>query len=253
MSPPSANRLHGRPLWVDLTILCLAAVIFVTLLSLGNWQIRRLAWKVALIEKVETRAFAAPVSAPAGLTPEEMTAEDHAYLRVTAAGQFRHDLSQRIKAVTDLGPGWWLVTPLISDSETLWINRGFLPSGFDPAEITRPEGAQTVTGLLRLSVPKGTLLERNDPASERWYSIDVPALSQHAGITDAAPYVIAADHSGTVTNWPRGGLTQVEFRNNHLSYALTWYAMALLFFCAMVYVVWDRTAGEKGRRTSSPS
>ena len=42
---------------------------------------------------------------------------------------FRHDREARVKAVTDLGPGFWVVTPL-EDARgfTVLINRGFVPS-----------------------------------------------------------------------------------------------------------------------------
>ncbi|WP_428927107.1 SURF1 family protein [Marinibacterium sp. SX1] len=229
-----------RPLWLDLTILALSAVIFVTLIGLGNWQVRRLHWKRDLIEAVDTRAFAAPVAAPA----DPVAADTHSYLRVETQGVYRHDLSQRVKAVTDLGPGYWVMTPLIAQGDgaprTTWINRGFVPNGLDPAEWTRPDGPQRVEGLLRLTEPDGTLMERNDPEAGRWVSRDVLALSREAGLGDTAGYFIDADHQGAPADWPRGGLTVIHFRNSHLSYALTWFAMALLFLGAMVYVIRDR-------------
>ncbi|MEL6367493.1 MAG: SURF1 family cytochrome oxidase biogenesis protein, partial [Pseudomonadota bacterium] len=45
------------------------------------------------------------------------------------------DLSRRVKAVTELGPGYWLMVPLVTREKTVWINRGFLPSGLTDAEI----------------------------------------------------------------------------------------------------------------------
>lgn len=241
------SRAARRPLWVDILLLGLAATVFVTMLGLGNWQMRRLAWKLDLIEQVEARAFGAPVAAPLSFEDGAVTADQHAYLRVSAKGQFRHDLSRRVKAVTELGPGWWLMTPLVSQSSTYWVNRGFLPSGLGPSEISEPQGLQTVTGLLRTSEPDGSLLEANDPVQNRWYSRDVPALSRDAGLSQVVPYFIDADQMGPVTSWPRGGLTQVSFRNSHLSYALTWYAMALLFLGAMAFVIWDRLRGHDAR------
>ncbi len=224
-----------RPLWMDVTILCLAALIFVSLLGLGTWQVQRLGWKLELIERVETRAFGEPVAAPL----EPVTEEDHAYLRVTTQeGVFMHDLSQRVKALTELGAGSWLMTPLQTDTRIIWVNRGFVPTG---GRLTQtPSAPATVTGLLRITEPGGTVLEKNDPAAGRWYSRDVVALSEDAGLGRTADYFIDADHTGAEDDWPRGGLTQVAFRNSHLSYALTWYAMALLFLGGMVYAVRDR-------------
>ena len=74
---------------------------------------------------------------------------------------------------------------------------------------------------------------------------EAAALSGLAGI-EAAAYFIDADHAAAPGAWPRGGLTILRFRNNHLTYALTWYAMALFFFAAMAWVIWDRV--RSGRR-----
>ncbi|MEM6726924.1 MAG: SURF1 family protein [Pseudomonadota bacterium] len=230
-----------RPLWVDAIILSLAFVIFVTMIGLGNWQVRRLAWKVDLIEAVETRAFAPEIAAPFG----PVTEEDDEYTRVEVSGTFNYSETRRVKAVTDLGLGNWLLTPLEADERTIWINRGFIPQNFD-GTLQEPTGLQVITGLLRITEPESTLLESNDPAAERWVARDVDQLSDAAGIGRFAPYFIDADHLTAPGTWPRGGLTIINFRNTHLSYALTWYAMALLFLGGMVYVIWDRVRARRG-------
>ena len=231
--PMTHEETEARPLWVDALLLVLAGVVFVTMISLGNWQIRRLYWKLDLIEQVENRAYGAPVAIPeTDPVPE--------YLRVTTRGEFRHDLSLRIKAVTDLGPGYWIMTPLVAEQNTLWINRGFAPTGYDPTALNRPIGPQVITALVRQSRPDGTLLEKNDPTAKRWFSPDIPAMNAAVGISARHSFYLDAAQSAAPGVWPQGGLTILDFRNNHLSYALTWYAMAVLFLAAMIYVVYSR-------------
>ncbi|MEO0568623.1 MAG: SURF1 family protein [Pseudomonadota bacterium] len=224
-----------RPLWVKLVLLGLSLVIFITLIGLGNWQMRRLAWKNDLIDAVNARAVDDPVELPNGT----LTADAHAYLKVELSGKYRHDLSRRVKAVTELGPGHWLMVPLLTREKTVWINRGFLPSGLTDAEITEPEGDIRVTGLLRMTEPEGTALESNDPEADRWVSRDIEALSRAAGVLALNQAFVDAYHTGVPDAWPRGGLTIISFRNNHLSYALTWYTMAALLLCGMAYVIYD--------------
>lgn len=228
-----------RPLWVDATILIFAFIVFVVMVGLGNWQVQRLAWKLDLIEAVETRAFAAEVPAPSG----QVTEEADEYTRIEATGTFAYAETRRVKAVTDLGLGFWLMTPLETAEQTIWVNRGFIPQKFDGV-VLEPEGPQRVTGLLRITEPEGTLLETNDPAADRWVARDIAVLSEVAGLSTET-YFIDADHLTAPGTFPRGGLTIVEFRNSHLSYALTWYAMALLFAAGMVYVIWDRVRARK--------
>lgn len=229
-------QAERRQPWTDALLLALAFVIFATLISLGTWQIQRLGWKLDLIEAVESRAFGDPVAPPKG----EVNADEHAYLRITVEGAYRHELTRLVKAVTDLGPGRWVMTPLHVGDNDIWINRGFVPSGMAPGDWTRPSGTVRVSGLLRITEPDGTLLEKNRSDEERWYSRDVAALSEAAGLGDVAHYFIDADHKGEPCTWPRGGLTIVTFRNPHLAYALTWYSMALLFLGGIAYIVKER-------------
>lgn len=218
----------GRAL--DIVLLAAVALLVGVFILLGNWQVQRLGWKLDLIEQVEARAYGTPVAA------RDDTME--AYTRVQVTGRYLFEDTLRIKAVTDLGPGFWVMTPLQNDTLTVWVNRGFVPTGTQ--DLRREEGPHEITGLVRLSVPKGTLLEKNDPASGRWYSADLPVMSAQAGLDDTAPYYIDAERRGQGADWPRGGMTQLTFRNTHLAYALTWYAMAVLLAGTVIYIVYGR-------------
>lgn len=216
-----------------------AALLFAGLVALGNWQLRRLAWKLDLIERVEQRLAAAPVAAPGPVAWPRLGRDDE-YRRVVVEGVFRHDQETCTQAVTDLGPGCWVLTPL-QTREGWWllVNRGFVPPARrDPA--TRPagqvNGVVAVSGLLRHSEPGGGFLRDNDPATGRWHSRDVAAIAAAQGLPAAqvAPYFV--DAADTVADGPVGGLTVVRFRNHHLVYALTWYGLALMVVGAAVVV-----------------
>jgi len=209
------------------------AVLIAGLCALGVWQVQRLAWKQELIRQVDSRIHADPVAAPGPESFDAVTREADQYRRVTAGGRFLHDREARVKAVTDLGPGFWVVTPL-EDARgfTLLINRGFVPSERAAPESRaegQVEGPVSVTGLLRISEPKGGFLRDNDPAGDRWFSRDVAAIAKAKGLGGpVAPYFIDADSTPNPGGWPRGGLTVVRFANSHLVYALTWFGLALM-------------------------
>ncbi len=211
---------------VPAALLLMLAAGFV---ALGIWQVERRAWKHALIDAVETRSTAAPVAAPAPGVP--VSAETDAYRRVRVAGRFLHDRETLVRAVSDLGSGYWVVTPLDTGRFTLLVNRGFVPPGRrESASRTagNAAGQVTVTGLLRVTEPGGGFLRSNDPAADNWYSRDVAAIAAARGLNNAAPYFIDADAAPNPGGWPRGGLTVLRFSDNHLGYALTWFALALL-------------------------
>ncbi|MYZ44322.1 SURF1 family protein [Schauerella aestuarii] len=178
-----------------LAVLALAA--FAGFVSLGTWQVERRAWKLDLIERVNARVAAPAVPAPAAAQWPSINADDNAYQHVDVTGTFQHDRETLVQAVTDLGSGFWVLTPLQrTDGTTVLINRGFVPSDKrDPASRsdTAPSGTTTVTGLLRVTEPGGGFLRKNDPAADKWYSRDVAAIAQARGLTQTAPYFIDAD------------------------------------------------------------
>ena len=84
-----------------------------------------------------------------------------------------------------------------------------------------------ITGLLRVTEPKGGFLRANDPAADRWFSRDVASIAQARGLGDVAPYFIdAAADAGQPL--PVGGLTVISLPNNHLVYAVTWLVLAAM-------------------------
>lgn len=209
-----------------------AALLVAGFVSLGVWQVHRLAWKRALIAQVEGRVHAAPVAAP------RVVDDRSAYLRVVASGRFLHDRATLVQASTVRGAGYWVMTPLVTDRGlTLMVNRGFIPPEAK-ARHSRPEGRAEVTGLVRLSEPGGGFLRANDPAAGRWYSRDVAAIAQASGQGGAvANYFIDAERSGPPEALPAGGLTVLSFPNNHLPYALTWFALAAMVAGAYIMLM----------------
>lgn len=136
-----------------------------------------------------------------------------------------------MQAVTERGAGFWVLTPLHTGQGIVLVNRGFVPGDRrDPATRTAGQavGMVTVTGLIRASEPGGGFLRANDPAADRWYSREVAAIARARGLGTVAPFFVDADATPNPGGYPLGGLTVVSFRNNHLVYAITWFALALL-------------------------
>lgn len=219
----------------------------VVFLALGTWQVKRLYWKRDLIERVESRVHAKPTPAPGRNEWPGVNAANSAYLHVVAVGNFLYSCSVRVKAVTVLGSGSWIVTPLRQENgDVLLVNRGFVP--IDPAGAAAPRKCtpesdlsdttlQTITGLLRISEPGGAFLRHNDPVMQRWYSRDVKGIAAAQALDRVAPYFVDADaNTAPITapsraadaTAPVGGLTVIKFADDHLVYAITWFVLALM-------------------------
>ena len=205
--------------------------------ALGVWQLERREWKLALIARVDARLAAAPVAAPPPATWPRISA-DAAYTRVVVYGRFLPVRPALVQAVTERGPGFWQLVPF-ADARgfTMLVNRGFVDAAHCGAVV--PGGTMAVTGLLRISEPRGGFLRANAPGEDRWYSRDVAAIAASRAVVPAAPYFIDADATPNAGGWPIGGLTVVRFRNAHLSYALTWFALAAGLAGALGWQAWS--------------
>ena len=104
------------------------------LCGLGEWQLRRLAWKEALIAAVESRAHAPPVEAPAEADWPRLDPADYEYRHVRLAGAY--DASKQVLVYRALaeprgrygGPGYLTMTPLrLADGAVVLVDRGFVP------------------------------------------------------------------------------------------------------------------------------
>lgn len=229
---------------LTLCMLAMLAVLGVAALTaLGIWQLERRVWKLQLIDLVEQRIHAAPVAVPGPAMWPRINAADAAYLRVRASGRFLNDRETLVQAVTERGSGYWVITPFRTvQGFTVLVNRGFVaPDLRDPAKRTagQIEGDTVITGLVRMTEPKGGFLRTNDPAAGRWYSRDVAAMAAMRGLSEVAPFFIDADATPHPGGWPVGGLTVIAFPNNHLVYALTWFGLALMLIGAMAIVARD--------------
>jgi surfeit locus 1 family protein len=214
--PGYASRRQGRRSPLFLAVAGTVAVLFFVLFAaLGTWQVERRTWKLDLIARVERRVHAPPAAAAAPAQWPNITAAADEYRRVTATGTFLDDSQTLVQAVTDLGAGYWVLTPLrLADGSIVLVNRGFVPAddrdrvkpGASPApavtpplasathpDLLSPAAAARVTGLLRMTEPHGGFLRHNDPAANRWYSRDVQAIAAARGLTHVAPYFIDAE------------------------------------------------------------
>lgn len=252
-SPLPAPATTGRRSLRTLVVLgVLATLGVVALTALGVWQVERRAWKLDLIERIDSRIHAEPVPAPGPAEWPAITRERDEYRRVRLSGHFLDGSPTLVQAVTERGGGYWVLTPLATDEGfTVLVNRGFVPDAARQAASapgTQPAGAVAVTGLLRMTEPKGGFLRSNDPAAGRWYSRDVAAIAATKGLANTAPYFVDADAATSPGDGasPVGGLTVVSLPNNHLVYALTWFALALMLAGAAVWVARDEWRSRRG-------
>lgn len=215
--------------------------------GMGVFQVKRLAWKEALLARVDRNVNALPAQAPMPNEWPGISRDQSEYRRLQVQGRFDHSKTSLVRASTALGAGYWVMTPLKTvQGPWVLVNRGFVPTDSTdkkPSSFEQPMGEQTVVGLLRMTEPRGTWLQDNVPEQHRWYSRDVIAMGLSKGLnaSSVAPYFVDAVVTSEADSraWPRPGLTVLHFNNNHLVYALTWFTLAAMTTGALGYLLVD--------------
>jgi len=120
------------------------------------------------------------------------------------------------------------------------VNRGWVePARRAPDTRARPPAA--LEGVVRFPSEPGRFAVDNNPARGMWFHIDPKAATAHLGRPLLPFYIQAAP--AAAPDWPRARPPEPRFRNDHLQYALTWFALAGAV--AILYLVWRRRAGKE--------
>jgi surfeit locus 1 family protein len=235
-----------RPLFWP-TVISLPILVFS--LALGAWQMERREWKRDILDRIAHNQ-AAPAVALGDLIKADPLL--HEYGRVRVAGTFLHDREFHLAARSLRNKvGMQIVTPLrLDDGRIVLFDRGWVPSeqkeGASRAA-GQLAGRVELTGVVRRSQIQRQFAPDNVPDKNVWFHVDVPLMRKLAG---GAPdprldvFFLEADATPNPGGVPIGGQTRLDIPNDHLQYAITWFAIALAL--AGVYLAYH---WENGRLT----
>jgi len=234
-------------------IVVLAALV--ALLSLGTWQIERKGWKEALIATLEQRLSAAPADLPPRTDWDRLDQREMEFRRVKLSAEFLHGQETLVYTSgsalrSDVsGPGYWVFTPArLADGSLVVVNRGFVPEGRqDPASRAAGQvaGVSEIIAALRWPEPRGLFAPAADPARNLWFVRDHLAMAAAKNWGPVAPFFVDQEAPVPPGGLPKPGKIAPNLRNDHLQYAITWYALAVVL--AVVFVVWLRSRPDEAR------
>lgn len=235
-----SRRFRPRP-WPTLITLPAIAVM----LGLGFWQVERLQWKTALLDRIEARLAAAPVADSQGLE----NAEALELRRAALSGRFLAEDAVLIQGRTlDGRYGGYVVAPFQpTDGPPILVNLGHMATDFDGhgPDPGRFDDIARVEGVLRLYPEPGWMQPENDPARDLWLWIDRAALAERFGLPGLAPLYLQATTPAARNVTPLPPPSTATIANNHLQYAITWFSLAGIL--AFVYVAYHlRRPNEEG-------
>jgi len=212
-------HLQGHPMRRVFFLLFSLAGLGV-LLSLGIWQVQRLAWKNAILATIETRIAADPVALPQMLDPEV-----DKYRPVSVEGIVQAPMLRVLTSRKGIGAGYRIISPLQIGDRVVLLDRGFVPQTQDP-----PAGHAapvTVTGNIHWPDETDSYTPAPDLDKNIWFARDVTAMAAALG-TEPAMIVLRDPtfDDGPVTPLP---VDTASIANDHLQYAITWFSLALIW------------------------
>jgi surfeit locus 1 family protein len=219
-------------LWPAVMTLAMLTV----LIGLGTWQVYRLRWKLGIMAQIAHAEAADPVPLASDPTP---------FAKVSVTGDFHSELSAYYGAEvrdTPSGPqlGSRLIVPLERNgAPALLVDRGWVPQT-RRAPIDQPEGIVTVVGYVRPGDKPAWFSATDDVAARQFYTLNPAKIGAALGEPEVAPFILVALGSAPASLWPDPARHLPLPPNNHLSYAITWYGLAVAL--AVVFIVWARKA-----------
>jgi len=209
-------------------LVCLAILI-----GLGVWQLKRKVWKENLIAAITSR-----VDAPAQPLPRQwtdLTQDAGEFRRVAFTATFApgeealvYTPGSALRADIK-GPGYFVFAPgKLADGRTVVIDRGFIPldrrNKAAPAQ-GEPQGPVNVVGYLRWPENRGLFTPDEDVKGNVWYLRDPAAMAAARHWGEVAPFYVDQEAPVPAGGLPAPGKIVVKLPDNHLQYAITWFAL----------------------------
>jgi cytochrome oxidase assembly protein ShyY1 len=232
-------RRRGAAGFGVFTLLMVAVFI-----GLGLWQLQRRVEKHALIAHLTERLAAAPGPLPSPSQWSALTPARDEFRRVSFAATYQAVPDAMVyssgSAVRDdiSGPGTWAFVPAaLPTGETVVVNAGFVQNTMqDRAQEDRAVKQfvtgepVTLTGYIRFPEATGALTPSENLAKRLWFARDHLAMARALGWSEGgrpvAPFYIDLEQPVPASGIPKPGPLEVHLKDDHLQYAITWFALA---------------------------
>ena len=207
----------------------LFVILFVAIFcALGTWQLYRLQWKLELISEITLGLKSSPI--------QYSNAIKKNYQRVNARGKFNFDKQIYLYSLNNNGkPGYDVITPFTTNNnENVLVNRGWIKKELkgNSKINTKKESDQEIIGLMRKIYKPNIFKPANDVQKNIWFSINLDDLKEITG-KQFSEFVIFLEDKQVKSPLPKK--ISIEVPNNHLKYAITWYAISISIIFYYLY------------------
>ncbi|WP_299963401.1 SURF1 family protein [uncultured Roseobacter sp.] len=205
------------------------------LISLGIWQVQRLAWKEDLLARIEAEIAADPVALAPGLPR---------YAPVRLTGQFGDAQPLQVLASRKtIGAVYRIIRPFeVNGHGPVLVDTGWIRD--DAPLPAAPDGPVTLTGNLDSPIEADGFTPAPDLAENIWFARDVPAMAETLGTQPVLVVLRETPETDLgVTPWP---VDTAGISNDHLQYAITWFSLSAIWLAMTAVFLRRKPAANKG-------
>lgn len=234
------SKWSGRKFRLNWGMTVFTLILLPVLVSFGFWQLEREQQKIQLQTRYDERASAEPVN----ITGLDWNNNDLGWIPITAIGHFDSEHQFMLdNRILDSKVGYEIITPFVTDTGTILINRGWIAQGqgrADIPELSVPESVMEIMG--HIYVPDGEMFVLgSEPQDDNTWprliqKVDVQQMGISLGVADIKPHVIrlVEESNGVLqTNW-----AAINMRpETHRAYAIQWFVMATVLL--VLYIMFS--------------
>ncbi|WP_410521580.1 SURF1 family protein [Candidatus Tisiphia endosymbiont of Empis tessellata] len=225
---------------VQLLPLLLTILAFVILLSLGFWQIARLQEKELFLSSMKNNLNNPPINI-------KTLSGNKLYAKIRANGYFLVGKNLHLygrRSMSTEKDGYYLVTPFqTDDNKIILVVLGWFAGRHKKNIDNIIDNSMEVTGVILLGEKTKLFVLDNDVKNNVWFTLDLTQASDVLGLKLEGFYLVMEgnnNRSDILKSLSIENLLNV--RNDHLEYAITWFALAISL--AVIFVIYNLSKKE---------
>lgn len=217
----------------NITFHSLFLIALVSLVYLGSWQLHRLEWKTELLNSIKDGQTEDYIE-----YPFDIKNNDFSYKKSSISGKIDQSKELHFFNINSYGQsGYNIIVPLLTKGRTVYIDLGwtnFTDINSKEFMFRSLNGELDFKGILIYSKERRLFSPKPDIIKNNWYLMNIKEMDQFTKLNSEKYIfrVVEQEYYLDLLN----EFTAINIPNNHLQYAITWFALAISI--AAMYIIY---------------